>query len=279
MKKRILKIIALVLALVLLGGLAWFANGLLGNPVSRLLAKRALNQYVEQTYPHLDITTERFGFDFKSGGYFAYVCSETNQDTVFYIDMDMLGHVTYDSYDTWVGHKYNTELRIREEYRKMAEQVFQSGSIPYELDIKSGDIEFAGDAEWGESLYDFAIPRDILELDKLYDIRELGRQAGVLTIYAFDEDVSVDRAAQIVLDITRVFDEAGVPFKMMDFVLQYPRPEDDTPWRDGDVRAELLIDDIREEGLIQRIQESHEEIYARFAEMDKEKGIIPSSND
>lgn len=279
MKKRILKITALVLALVLLGGLGWFANGLVGNPVSRLLAKRALNQYVEETYPHLDLSTDRFGFDFKSGGYFAYVCSETSKDTAFYIDMDMLGHVTYDSYDTWVGNKYNTELRIREEYRKMAEQVFQSGSIPYELDIKSGDIEFAGDAEWGESLHDFAISREILELDKLYDIRELGRQAGVLTIYAFDEDVSVDRAVQIVLEITRVFDEAGVPFKMMDFVLQYPRPEDDTPWREGDVRAELLIDDIQEEGLAQRIQESHEEIYARFAEMDKEKGIIPSSND
>lgn len=279
MKKRILKRMALVLALVLLGGLGWFANGLVGNPVSRFLAKRALNQYVEQTYAHLDLTTERFGFDFKSGGYFAYMCSETSQDTAFYIDMDMLGHVTYDSYDTWVGRKYNTELRIREEYREMAKQVFQSGTIPYVLDIKSGDIEFAGDAEWGESIRDFAISRDILELDKLYDIRELGRQAGVLTIYVFDEDVSVDRAAQIVLDITRVFDEAGVPFKMMDFVLRYPRPEDDSPWREGDVRAELLIDDIRVEGLARRIQKSHEEIYARFAEMDKGKGIVPSSND
>lgn len=279
MKKRILKITALVLALVLLAGLAWFANGVLGNPVSRILAKRALNQYVEQKYAHLDLSTERFGFDFKSGGYFAYVCSETSQDTAFYIDMDMLGHVTYDSYDTWVGHKYNTELRIREEYRKMAEQVFHSGNIPYELDIKSGDIEFAGDVEWGESLYDFAISREILELDKLYDIRELGRQAGVLTIYAFDEEVSVDRAVQIVLDITRVFDDAGVPFKMMDFVLCYPRPEDNTPWREEDVRAELLYEDIREEGLARRIQESHEAIYARFAEQDAEKGIIPSSND
>jgi len=33
------------------------------------------------------------------------------------------------------------------------------------------------------------------------------------------------------------------------------------------------------EGLTDRIRKSHESIYAKFAEMDKEKGIVSPSND
>ena len=39
MKKKVLKIIALVIAIALIVGIAWVANGLNGNPISKLLAK------------------------------------------------------------------------------------------------------------------------------------------------------------------------------------------------------------------------------------------------
>lgn len=283
MKKRILKITALVIALALIAGLCWFANGLVGNPVSRLLAKRALDRYVEETYPHLDLNTERFGFDFKSIGYFAYVRSEGSMDTAFYIDMDMLGHVTYDSYDTWVTSKMNTELRVEEQYREMVKNVLNSSDFPYESDIKGGTLEFAQDWEWGDDRdHSYAIPREELVMDKEYslsEIRRLGARAGILTIYIQEDTVTAERAAQIMLDIKELFDAEDVPFYRMDFVLQYPKPEDGSPWPDGDVRAELCYEDIREEGLVQRIRDSHAEIYEGFAEMDKEKDIVSSSND
>ena len=287
MKKRILKITALVMALALIAGLAWFANGLVGNPVSRLLAKRALDRYVEETYPHLDLNTERFGFDFKSIGYFAYVRSEGSMDTAFYIDMDMLGHVTYDSYDTWVTGKLNTERRVQEQYRQMAYAVLNSSGFAYESDIKGGMLEFAldfvQDREVGDDRdYDYAIPREELVMDKEYtpeEIRDLGARAGILTVYVMEDTVTVERAAQIMLHIRSLFDDAGVPFYRMDFVLRYPKPADGSPWPDGDVRAALCYEDIREEGLVQRIRDSHAAIYEGFAEMDKEKDIVSSSND
>ncbi len=283
MKKRILKITALVIALALIAGLGWFANGLVGNPVSRFLAKRALDRYVEETYPHLDLNTERFGFDFKSIGYFAYVRSEGSMDTAFYIDMDMFGHVTYDSYDTWVTSKMNTELRVEEQYREMVKRVLNSSDFPYESDIKGGTLEFVQDWEWGDDRdRSYAIPREELVMDKEYslsEIRRLGARAGILTIYIQEDTVTMERAAQIMLHIRSLFDDAGVPFYRMDFVLRYPKPEDDSPWPDGDVRAELCYEDIREEGLVQRIRDSHAAIYEGFAEMDKEKDIVSSSND
>ena len=167
-----------------------------------------MNRYVEQTYSHLDLHTERFGHDFKTGGYYAYLCSESSGDTAFYVRTDMLGRIRQDSFDIWVAHKYNTELRIREEYRLLADAVFQSGTIPYAMDIGYGDITFAGDEQWGEAEYAFALSRDILVLDKVYDVRELARNAGVLTVYAMDETVTVQKAAEIMLCIRSAFEEA-----------------------------------------------------------------------
>lgn len=282
-KMKILKVLALVLALCLLCGLGWFANGLVGNPVSRLLAKRALENYVEQTYSHLDLKTERFGFDFKSTGYFAYVRAEGSLDTAFYIDMDMLGHVTYDSYDTWVTSKMNTERRVEEQYRQMAKNVLDSSDFIYESDIKGGTLEFQQDWEWGDDRdHSYAIPRDELIVDKEYslsEVRQMGARAGILTVYVQEDTVTVERAAQIMLHIKQLFDAEEVPFYRMDFVLQYPKPEDGSPWPEGDVRAELLYEDIIPEGLSERIRASHDAIYAEFAEMDKEKGIVSPSND
>ena len=54
MTKRILKIGALVLALCLLAGIGWFANGLLGNPVSRWLARHSAEAYLAEVYPGTD---------------------------------------------------------------------------------------------------------------------------------------------------------------------------------------------------------------------------------
>lgn len=282
MHKAVKTILILILC-TFMATLVWIANGFLGNPVSAILARSALKQYMEQTYSHLDLQTERFGFDFKSGGYFAYIVSESSRDTAFYIDMDMLGHVTYDSFDTWVTSKMNTELRVEEQYRQLVKSVLDSSGFPYLSDIKGGTLEFAQDLEWGDKRdHSYAIPRDELVMDKEYslrEIRDLGARAGILTIYVQEDTVTAERAAEIMLHIKELFDAQDVPFYRMDFVLQYPKPEDDSPWPEGDVRAELVYDDIYEEGLAERIQNSHEAIYERFAEMDKEKGNLYSSND
>lgn len=279
MVRKVLRITAMVLLSVLTVIVLWVANGFFGNPVSWVLARTGVNRYVEQTYSHLDLHTERFGHDFKTGGYYAYLCSETSGDTAFYVRTDMLGRIRQDSFDVWVAHKYNTELRIREEYRLLADAVFQSGSIPYAMDIDYGDITFAGDEQWGEAEYDFALPRDILVLDKVYDVRELARNAGVLTVYAMDETVTVQKAAEIMLCIRSAFEEAQVPFRLLDFVLRTPMPEDGSPWPDTAVYARILYENIKDEGMEERVRESHEAIVEEYAQLDEEKAMGSTSED
>lgn len=283
MVKRIGKVIAIVVAVAVLAGVIWLALGFLGNPVSALLARRGLNQYMEQTYPNIELNVERFGYNFKTVGYYAYVVEEHSQDTAFYINLDMLGHVKYDSYDTWVTDRMNTEQRVQEQYRILVDSILDSADFSYASDIKGGELEFGQDWEWGDNRdHSYAIPREELILDKEYtqeEILDFGKRAGILTVYVMEDTVTPERAAQIMLHIRELFDKAEVPFYRMDFVLRCPKPEDGSPWPEEDVRAELIYEDIRAEGLTERIQTSHDAIYQRFAEMDAEKGIIISDND
>ena len=54
MKKKILKIAALVIAIALIIGVCWFANGLVGNPISKSLATRTAEKYIEENFPDTD---------------------------------------------------------------------------------------------------------------------------------------------------------------------------------------------------------------------------------
>lgn len=283
MGKKIGKAIILLLAAAFLAGALWLGNGFFGNPVSAVLARRGLSRYVEETYGHMDLQTERFGYNFKTVGYFAYLTSETSRDTAFYIYMDMLGHVTHDSFDTWVTEKMNTEQRVQEQYRVLTDTILESADFAYKSDILGGMLDFQQDREVGDDRdYSYAIPREELILDKQYSEEEIlsfGERAGILTIYVQEDTVTVERAAEIMLDIKAMFDDASVTFYRMDFVLQYPKPEDGSSWPEGDIRAELTYGEIREDGLLERIQASHDAIYELFAELDAEKGIIVSDKD
>ena len=54
MKKKVLKIIALIIAIALIVTVCWFANALCGNPISKWLAQRAADTYLDEHYPDTD---------------------------------------------------------------------------------------------------------------------------------------------------------------------------------------------------------------------------------
>ena len=83
MKKKVLRIIALVIAIALIVGVCWFANALCGNPISKWLAQRAADTYLFEQYPDTDFYIERLGFSFKFTNYYAHVRSETSIDTQY----------------------------------------------------------------------------------------------------------------------------------------------------------------------------------------------------
>jgi hypothetical protein len=192
-------------------------------------------------------------------------------DTQFTLEIDMLGNVYFDTYESVTGG-FVTARRVEQEYRELTNQIFENPSFPYPSDIGYGTLEIypqeALDDPDVNDIPDYALVQQDLILDQIYDIRELGRQAGHLIIYVESETISFELAAQIMLDIRAEFEKANIPFRAMDFVLQLPLPEEG-PRPDEEVRVEdFRYEDIYQENLIDRIKAAHEELEAYYAEQD-----------
>lgn len=269
--KKYLKIAALILALVLIAGVGWVANGLVGNPVSKALVRYRAQQRLVAVYSDLDVYIDRVNFSFKDGGYHVQVKSETSMDTHFSIRYDMLGRMKYDTYEDYVASGWNTADRITTAYRALCDEVLQSPAFPYECHIDYGDIEFTEtDLLDHPETPDYAVLMNDLELDRLYDIREMGTKAGHLVIYIDTDPVSRERAAEVLLEIREVFDQAGVPFYAIDLVLRYPKSESGGYDREGRVDLQnFLYADIYEAGILERIALCEEQTQEYYDSMDK----------
>jgi len=272
MKGKGLKIAALVAALVLIAGVGWFANEVVGNPVSKMLAKNTAERHLEENYAGTDFYIERVNYSFKDCNYYVYIESPGSIDSSFTICVSRSGKLKWDSYEDRVLNKQNTADRLSMEYRRMVDEVLDGPKISFMHDIGYGDLVIISREYIDmEGVVEYVIPAQELELDGQYDVRELGARAGKLVLYVQDESVTVERAAEILLEVKSVMDEAEVPFFATDFVLQYPKNEDST-WPEGRVEViEFLWSDIYEEGMAERVRAADEAARAYYAQQDAKK--------
>ena len=274
MKKKWIKIAALVAALVIVAGLGWFANALVGNPVSKWLAKRTVEKHLEEVYGNTDFEVERLGFNFKDTDYYAHIKSPSSEDSSFSLQIDMFGNLKLDTYESRVLTGDNTVRRLDAQYRALTDEVLEAPDYPFTSFIAYGDlqvgfrpanVELPADY-WPENYYII----EELVLDKKYDIRELAEKAGYLVVYVEDDVVTIERAAEVLLELKEVFDRRNVPFYAIDFVLEYPRKEEGGTVKEGRVNVEgFLYSDIYEEGLEERVRLADEELNAYYEEQDK----------
>ncbi|MEG1783009.1 MAG: hypothetical protein RR253_07150 [Oscillospiraceae bacterium] len=270
--KKIFKTLSIVVGFALIVGILFVGNAFVGNPVSKMLAKNTAEKYINQQYANTDYLVEKVYYNFKDGGYYAKISSPSSVDTYFSVAITSLGKLCWDSYEDMVTSKRNTWDRVDNEYRKISEAVFDGADFPYDSDISFGSIREKYSAEQDSIYKNFGLDAETLVLDKLYDVRELGAKYGDITFYAHDETVSVKRAAEILIDITKILDENNVPFYSISFVLQKPRV-DDMPNPDNSTihLTDFLHSDIYKSDLEKRVQKSHEETTAYFAAEDAKK--------
>ena len=269
MKKRILKIAALVVALALIVGVCIFANSLVGNPISKMLATNTAKQYIKENHPNMDYQLDGVTFNFKFVCYNAYFTSPSSPDNSFTLMLGMDGRIVHDYYEGQVVNRENTARRLENEYRAAVSKVLDNPALPYDCHIGYGGLQFITEEFKNEpGVPAYALITIELELDGIYDVNELGAKAGKLTIYVYDDTVTVERLAEIILDIKGMLDDAGVRFYVMDCVLEYPKPESGE-WKQGRVEVmDFLCSDIYEEGLVERVQASNDAAEDYYDEMD-----------
>ena len=269
MKKKILKIAAFVVALALIVGVCIFANSLVGNPISKMLATNTAKQYIKENHPDMDYQLDGVTFNFKFVCYNAYFTSPSSPDSSFTLMLGMDGRIVHDYYEGQVVNRENTARRLENEYRAVVSKVLDNPTLPYDCHIGYGGLQFITEEFKNEpGVPAYALITNELELDGIYDVNELGAKAGKLTIYAYDDTVTVERLAEIILDIKGMLDDAGVRFYVMDCVLEYPKPESGE-WKQGRVEVmDFLCADIYEEGFVERVQASNDAAEDYYDEMD-----------
>lgn len=259
MKKRN-RIIAGVVAFILIGLILWFANGLVGNPISKTLANKSAEKYIEATYPDMDLEINKAKYNFKFGGYSVFVEQPGSADIHFSVDISPTGKIKWDSYESSVLGKFNTWKSINSQYREMVEEVFAAEDFPYESEIDFGEIKIINESKHSFGP-EYGLESNELEIDKNYDIKELGARAGNLVYYIEDEIINTKRASEILLDLKNVFDEKNVPFYAINFTLQEPEI---SPDRKAFRVNGFLYSEIYEEGLVERLKKAASELEAYY---------------
>lgn len=272
MKKRILKILALCAGIILILGVCIFANSLVGNPISKALATSTAKKHLKENYANTYYELGDVSYSFKDGYYHAQVFSPRSIDSSFSLLINGLGKLRYDYYENNVTNGWNTAYRLRDDYRKTVDTLIESDSFPYAVILGYGDLEFIT-AEYKDmpDIPEYALLTNDLTLDSYYNVNELGKKAGVLTLYIADETVSEERLAEILLGIRECFDRAGVGFYIIDCVLEYPQNEN-AEYRYGNVEiSEFLYSDIYADGLVERVKAAAEKTENDYAKQDAEK--------
>ena len=276
--KKPVRITVVVLLIVLSAGLLWFCNAMFGNPISHTLAAKSAKAFLSDRFSNTDYQMERITYSFKDGRYHAFMTSPTSIDGDFSVCFSILGEYCYDTYDS-VLDGWNTAQRLESEYRKLTDTILNDPALPYDntqvYSIMFGRLEIypreAFEDPNATGVPEYAILLEDLELNKIYDIKELGAKAGHLILYVDNEVISVEETAKIMLDFRSMFDKAAIPFYAMDFVLRHPRAENGKS-DDEEIRINnFLYQDIYEEGLTERIEIAIKETASYYAMLDQQK--------
>lgn len=203
--KKPLKVLAGLAALLLIGGILYVTNAFIGNPLSALLADKAIKQYVEQNYAALELEVEKSEYGFKTGSYIARTESKTSPDTKFAIYYRR-GAIR-DDYQEYVLGMLNTLNRLSDEYSAIVQRIVAT------------ELHFTDNTSY--VLYDIdAAPtsQDILALDMEFN-KDLPIPS-VVTIQLAGEDYSLAKIAAILEEAHQAFLAKGYIFNKYGFLTE-----------------------------------------------------------
>jgi hypothetical protein len=185
------RIIAGVIALILIMGILFVTNAFVGNPISAMMANRAIEQYVNRNYSFLDLEVENAIYNFKTSGYMARAKSKTSMDTKFAIYYSN-GKVQRDDYENYVLGGFNTLQRLSDEYSYIAKEI-----IAQELDFEDNRTMVTYNKD------DYGNTQDIIKLDMKFD-RNLPLDAEVIININLKNN-SLEEVAEVLIEAHEVF--------------------------------------------------------------------------
>ncbi|MFI3250881.1 MAG: hypothetical protein R3Y07_07960 [Eubacteriales bacterium] len=260
-QKKILKIIAFLVATTLTLGVVFFAHAFLGNPVSKYICTKSAEKYLAQTYGETDFVLEEVNYNFKTGGYYAHISSPSSADSHFSLDFSLFGALQRDYYH-YVSDGWNTLMRCEDGYRELVQSVLSAPDFPYISELDFGSFISSDDK--------FRNLQGSFVLDQEFDYEGLGKEYGELVYYAQVEEITLEKMCEVLLGIKGIFDEKEVYFCRISLCLEKPYIDGYKNFEGETLRIEnFLSEDIYEEGLLERVTKAKEEYDVYVEEEEK----------
>ena len=259
--RKLLKILAVAVAVALIAGILFTADAFLGNPVSYALVYFNAQKYIQTTYPNTDYQLDRVAYSFKFGNYYAYVQSPTKQDEHFTLVFNGLGQLENDYYETLVTEKGNLRGRLKDAYYNLTQEAFS------EMDVNSfySTLIFQTEGLKGYTAHTQAYTMEDISNNTTEYVKEMGQYNGSVEISMRAQDVSMELLAEKLLEVKAFADEKDVQFYTISLTL----------YEEGEYSSEIYVryfqyEDIYEEGLVERVQKSHDD-YLKILEEERQE--------
>jgi hypothetical protein len=199
-------IIFLVILLLFVGFFASVIMAFYGNPITAVIATVKIRNYVEDTYPDMDLEVPKAGYNFKFEEYLSHVKSKTSPDTHF--EVSWVKGKIFDTYESFVTGRINTFDRLNREFSDKVEQIIQN-EFPYETSMLFADL---GKEEQNISHLTLDMPLDPSNPPMPAD----------LTIYIMSHDVSYEFLSARLLELQRIMEENRIPMEAYSIVIEEP---------------------------------------------------------
>ena len=148
---KTMKIILYTALAILLAIALFIVLSFYGNPISKILADKAADQYLETHHRDLDLVHERAYYNFKDGTYVVRLWDKNSIDTKFTLEFDSFGKMKHDTFD---DRLFNTFRRYMGFLDDLADEVAKDSGLDFVIWLRPDD-----DTDY----------RDYLTLDQDFD--------------------------------------------------------------------------------------------------------------
>lgn len=131
-----MKIILYTALAILLAIVLFIVLSLFGNPISKIMAEKAADQYLETHHRDLDLVHERAYYNFKDGTYVVSLWDMKSIDTKFNLEFDSFGKMKRDTFD---DRLFNTLRRYMGFLDDLADEIAKDSGLDFVIWLRPDD--------------------------------------------------------------------------------------------------------------------------------------------
>ena len=207
-----------------------------GNPISKIMADKAADQYLETHHRDLDLVHERAYYNFKDGTYVVSLWDMKSIDTKFNLEFDSFGKMKRDTFD---DRLFNTFRRYMGFLDDLADEIAKDSGLDFEIWLRPDD-----DTDY----------RDYLTLDQDFDKDNLPSKV-TADFKAYAEKPSLDDLMNGLKKVYEVLKERDIAVKTYSGLVIPNRDKKEDgeaeTWKNaisaGDVPERVIVDGDMEE--------------------------------